>query len=271
MSNSPAQPWRGRCFFTTASSSIPRVDPPDTTPTRRLRHKANKTVTATVASVNHTVSTPHGDAPLADACIAAGARKEVDLPADDTRAVPQRRTSGFFARRGADADGVAALLEAASKGTRDRRCSGDVCGVRRPFRKGLLKSAGAGMTASRSCVRVPSDVTDGNTQRLCGGSPTHPHRRPDCCERSQRDTTPHRVSCRLVTALLLAFCCAGHPGRPSVLNALACSLWCGGRVPNSEAPEPSAPTRALTALDTARVARVVVWLLLALWNHNGNP
>ena len=57
---------------------------------------------------------------------------------------------------------------------------------------------------------------------------------------------------------------------PSDLNASGCSLWCGGRVLKSEAPGPSAPTRALTALDTARVARVDVWLLVALWNHNRN-
>ena len=195
-------------FSQHASASIPRVDPREQ-PTPRLRHvKADKTVTATIASVNHTVSTRNGDAPLPTRA-SPGARNEVVLPADDTvlfRSAGHRASVPF----GAGGDGVATLLEAASKGTRDRRCSGDVCGVRSPFRKGLLKSAGTGMTASRSCVRVPSDVTDGNTQRLCGGSRTHPHRRPDCCEGSQRDTTPRRVSCRLVTALLRAFCCGGH-------------------------------------------------------------
>ena len=61
------------------------------------------------------VSTRHGDAPLQTRA-SPRARNDVVLPADDTRAVPQRRTSGVFARRGADADGVAALLEAASNG-----------------------------------------------------------------------------------------------------------------------------------------------------------
>ena len=118
----------------------------------QLQHAASATKpTKQSQQQSHQSITPsqHATATHLPTRASPGARNEVVLPADDTRAVPQRQTIGLLRQRGADADGVAALLEAASKGTLDRRCSGDVCGVRSPFRKGLRKSAGAGMTASR--------------------------------------------------------------------------------------------------------------------------
>ena len=148
MSNSPAQPWRGRCFFTTRVGKHPtrrstrhNSNTPPPPQSQQNSHSNSRTSQSHRLNTQRRRTTP-------DSCI-AGCPNEVVLPADDTRAVPQRQTIGLLRQRGADADGVAALLEAASKGTLDRRCSGDVCGVRSPFRKGLRKSAGAGMTASR--------------------------------------------------------------------------------------------------------------------------
>ena len=268
MSNSPAQPWRGRCFLQHTSASIPRVDP------REQLHTASATPRQkTVAQPSHQsitrLNTPRRRttpnsciAACPERCRPAGRRHSCCSAAQDIGRLRQtgsrrgwrRCALGGRKQRGLGTGAVLAILR------RPKSIPQGAVRVRRH---------GDDSVACLCACPVGRDRRQ-HARRRCG-SPTHTHRRPDCCERSQRDTTPHRVSCRLVTALLLAFCCAGHPGRPSVLNAPACSLWCGGRVPNSEAPEPSAPTRALTALDTARVARVDVWLLLALWNHNGKP
>ena len=84
-------------FSQHASASIPRVDPRDTTLTHRLRHKANKTVTATVAPVNHTVSTRNGDAPLPTRA-SPGARTRSSCRQTTLALFRSARRSGFFAR-----------------------------------------------------------------------------------------------------------------------------------------------------------------------------
>ena len=270
MSNSPAQPWRGRCFFTTRVGKHPtrrstrhNSNTPPPPQSQQNSHSNSRTSQSHRLNTQRRRTTP-------DSCI-AGCPNEVVLPADDTRAVPQRQTIGLLRQRGADADGVAALLEAASKGTLDRRCSGDVCGVRSPFRKGLRKSAGAGMTASRVVGTSPVGRDRRQHTKTLWWQPDAPARTTRLLSALAAGHHTHRVSCRLVTALLRAFCCAGQPGSRVFSTRRRALFGAAGRVLNSEAPDPIAPTRALTVLDTTRVARVDVWLRLALWNHNRKP
>ena len=80
-----------------------------------------------------------------------------------------------------------------------------------------------------------------------------------------RSGTPHHVACLADSSRRCCgrFVALVNPGAERSQRVGVLSLV-GGLVVNSEAPGPSAPTRALTVLDTTRVARVDVWLLLVL-------